>query len=50
MKKTETIVSLARENVRALTPYQSARKIGGEGTIWLNANESAHAPDFAPQG
>lgn len=50
MKKTEAIVLLARENVRALTPYQSARKIGGEGTIWLNANESAHAPDFAPQG
>lgn len=31
--------SLARENVRALTPYQSARRLGGQGDVWLNANE-----------
>ncbi|MDR2016794.1 MAG: histidinol-phosphate transaminase [Burkholderiales bacterium] len=30
---------LARDNVRALTPYQSARRIGGHGDVWLNANE-----------
>ena len=30
---------LARCNVRTLTPYQSARRLGGEGQIWLNANE-----------
>ncbi|MDR2173375.1 MAG: histidinol-phosphate transaminase [Burkholderiales bacterium] len=30
---------LARDEVRALTPYQSARRIGGQGDVWLNANE-----------
>lgn len=33
------IASLARANVRALIPYQSARRIGGQGDVWLNANE-----------
>lgn len=33
------IEDLARENVRALTPYQSARRLGGNGDVWLNANE-----------
>ncbi|WP_017220009.1 histidinol-phosphate transaminase [Moritella dasanensis] len=33
---------LARKNVQELTPYQSARRIGGTGDVWLNANE---APD-----
>jgi len=31
---------LAREELLAMTPYQSARRIGGTGDIWLNANES----------
>ncbi|PSW66524.1 histidinol-phosphate transaminase [Photobacterium leiognathi subsp. mandapamensis] len=31
---------LARKTVRELTPYQSARRLGGNGDIWLNANES----------
>ncbi|MCL9782349.1 histidinol-phosphate transaminase [Vibrio sp. S4M6] len=31
---------LARKRVQALTPYQSARRIGGSGDVWLNANES----------
>ena len=31
-----TITPLSRQNVQALTPYQSARKLGGNGTIWLN--------------
>ncbi|MFM2481100.1 histidinol-phosphate transaminase [Celerinatantimonas sp. YJH-8] len=35
---------LARQAVQELTPYQSARRIGGHGNIWLNANES---PDNA---
>lgn len=34
-----SIVALARKNVRDLTPYQSARRLGGKGDIWLNANE-----------
>ena len=36
---TVTITDLARENVRNLTPYQSARRLGGNGDVWLNANE-----------
>ncbi|ORT50081.1 histidinol-phosphate aminotransferase [Vibrio sp. qd031] len=31
---------LARPTVQALTPYLSARRIGGSGDVWLNANES----------
>lgn len=34
-----SIEDLARANVRALTPYQSARRLGGNGDVWLNANE-----------
>lgn len=37
-----TIQTLARKTVQALTPYLSARRIGGRGDVWLNANE---APD-----
>ncbi|WP_277966236.1 histidinol-phosphate transaminase [Pantoea trifolii] len=33
------IEELARANVLALTPYQSARRLGGNGDVWLNANE-----------
>ena len=33
------VADLARANVRALTPYQSARRLGGNGDVWLNANE-----------
>jgi len=33
------ITALARANVRDLTPYQSARRLGGNGDVWLNANE-----------
>ncbi|CAL4318598.1 histidinol-phosphate transaminase [Buchnera aphidicola] len=29
-----------RKNIKKLVPYQSARKIGGLGDVWLNANES----------
>ncbi len=37
---TVTITDLARENVRNLTPpYQSARRLGGNGDVWLNASE-----------
>lgn len=31
---------LARKQVQDLTPYLSARRIGGSGDVWLNANES----------
>ncbi|MBB1270423.1 histidinol-phosphate transaminase [Shewanella sp. SR44-3] len=32
--------ALARPELLSLTPYQSARRIGGQGDIWINANES----------
>jgi histidinol-phosphate aminotransferase len=32
--------ALARPELLTLTPYQSARRIGGQGEIWINANES----------
>lgn len=31
---------LSRPELLTLQPYQSARRIGGEGQIWINANES----------
>ena len=37
---------LARANVRARTPYQSARRLGGKGDVWLNANEFPTAVAF----
>ncbi|MDO6497404.1 histidinol-phosphate transaminase [Photobacterium sanguinicancri] len=42
-----TITKLARKTVQALTPYQSARRLGGCGDIWLNANESPFANDYS---
>lgn len=41
-----SIEQLARANVRALTPYQSARRLGGKGDVWLNANEYPTAVPF----
>ncbi len=41
-----SIVELARENVRNLTPYQSARRLGGNGDVWLNANEYPTPVEF----
>jgi histidinol-phosphate aminotransferase len=41
-----SVQSLARKNVQELTPYQSARRLGGNGDVWLNANEYAIAPQF----
>jgi histidinol-phosphate aminotransferase len=37
---------LARKNVQALTPYLSARRIGGKGDVWLNANESPYDNEY----
>lgn len=41
-----SVQALARKNVRELTPYQSARRLGGNGDVWLNANEYPIAPQF----
>ncbi|MGY4676429.1 histidinol-phosphate transaminase [Pasteurella sp. P03HT] len=40
------ISQLSRKNIQALTPYQSARRLGGKGDIWLNANEYPTSPNF----
>ncbi|AXW88185.1 histidinol-phosphate transaminase [Lonsdalea britannica] len=41
-----SIENLARENVRQLTPYLSARRLGGSGDVWLNANEFPQEPEY----
>ena len=41
-----SVTDLARKNVRELTPYQSARRLGGNGDVWLNANEFPKAVEF----
>lgn len=38
------IKNLARENIQKLTPYMSARRLGGNGDVWLNANEYPTSP------
>ncbi|PKE28961.1 histidinol-phosphate transaminase [Rahnella sp. AA] len=45
-EKNLSVQALARQNVQDLTPYQSARRLGGNGDVWLNANEYALAPHF----
>ncbi|GAL26975.1 histidinol-phosphate aminotransferase [Vibrio variabilis] len=59
---SEFIAELVPQAVKKLIPYQSARRIGGSGRVWLNANELEHPvqndsadmelnryPDFLPQ-
>lgn len=41
-----SLTQLARQQVQGLTPYQSARRIGGQGHIWLNANEAADSGEY----
>lgn len=41
-----SIKQLARKTVRDLTPYLSARRIGGKGDVWLNANESPDCCEY----
>lgn len=43
------LMHLVRKNIKSLIPYQSARKIGGKGDIWLNANESPISDEFVLQ-
>ena len=42
-----SIKNLARKNIQNLLPYQSARRLGGKGDIWLNANEYPIASTFS---
>ncbi len=44
------INNLARDAVKAIVPYASARRSMSGGAIWLNANENALAPDYNLSG
>lgn len=46
MSQPFNAASLARENVKTMTPCMSARRLGGNGDVWLNANEYPIAPDY----
>ena len=44
-----SITELATERVKQLTPYLSARRIGGKGHNFLNANEAPKKPMLITQ-
>lgn len=44
------INNLARDSVKAITPYASARRSMSGGSIWLNANENALAAEYHLHG
>ncbi|EKT58354.1 histidinol-phosphate transaminase [Providencia sneebia] len=46
MSQNFNAANLARENVKEMTPYLSARRLGGKGDVWLNANEYPIAPEY----
>lgn len=46
MSQTFNAASLARQNIKEMTPYMSARRLGGNGDVWLNANEYPIAPEY----
>jgi histidinol-phosphate aminotransferase len=45
-----SINKFARASVKALTPYASARLSMSGGSVWLNANENALAPEYQLSG
>jgi histidinol-phosphate aminotransferase len=47
---SNSINSLARDAVKAIVPYASARSSMSGGAIWLNANENALAPEYQLSG
>lgn len=46
MSQNFNAANLARKNVKEMTPYMSARRLGGKGDVWLNANEYPIAPEY----
>ena len=44
------INNLARDSVKAITPYASARRSMSGGSVWLNANENALAAEYHLHG
>lgn len=47
---TTKIHALARDTVKTIQPYASARSSMSGGAIWLNANENALAPEYQLTG
>lgn len=47
---TEKVNSLARDAVKTIVPYASARSSMSGGAVWLNANENALAPSYQLDG
>ncbi|HEY0921634.1 histidinol-phosphate transaminase [Rheinheimera pacifica] len=47
---SNSINTLARDAVKAIVPYASARSSMSGGAIWLNANENALAPEYQLSG
>ncbi|MDO6526193.1 histidinol-phosphate transaminase [Motilimonas sp. 1_MG-2023] len=41
-----SIEKLARQTVQELVPYESARRIGGKGEVWINANEAPDCSEY----
>ena len=41
-----SLIKLACQRVQELTPYLSARRIGGKGHIFLNANEAPKSEQY----
>ncbi len=41
---------LARDSVKAIIPYASARRSMSGGSVWLNANENALATEYQLSG
>ena len=37
---------LLRPELSDLVPYESARRLGGKGEVWLNANENPYRHDY----
>ncbi len=46
----QSINPLARDCVKAIVPYASARSSMSGGAVWLNANENALAPEYQLSG
>lgn len=46
----QSINPLARDSVKAIVPYASARSSMSGGAVWLNANENALAPEYQLSG
>lgn len=47
MSQTSYLTKLACQRVQDLTPYLSARRIGGKGHTFLNANEAPHSEAYS---